>query len=468
MSPVELQEPLNQLARGTGDFLHDLRFPPPEEIEIYDDTLRDGEQTPGVAFSPSVKYEIARALSDVGVHVVYAGFPNVAPSERETLRLMLEGKRRGELRSDLLISCLLRATREDVEATAEAVVAAGGEPCDINFACVSAGSDLHVKYKVGRNLLHRAGHDESDWLRLPLSWYREANARTGVEAIARARSLGARHIEFGPEDASRADVRYLAELFKRGVAAGATRLCIADTVGCYSPYAVRHDVSYIAEAVPGGKPGMHMHNDLGLAAWNTVVGLGSGARYFNTSINGLGERAGNASLHQVLVQLRYLFGIELPGVKYEKLRDLADLVERLSGLPVQPMEPAIGRNVFKHESGMHTAAMLIHPKIYQFIPPEDVGTTISYAYGKHSGAALIEHALRSAGLDHSRDVVTRVTNEVKRIREERAETADFESFQAGYERHVDGLGVTLREVVELGRALTCPPAHEEADVARTR
>ena len=127
---------------------------------------------------------------------------------------------------------------------------------------------------------------------------------------------------------------------------------------------------------------------------------------FTTSVNGIGERTGNAPMHQVLLQLRYLFGIEIPGFKYEKLRELARNLERVSGIPVQPTEPGIGLDVFSHESGIHTAGMLIHPAIYQFIPPEDMGAKVQYVYGKHSGALAIEHALRGAGITPEPKLVT--------------------------------------------------------------
>jgi len=158
-------------------------------------------------------------------------------------------------------------------------------------------------------------------------------------------------------------------------------------------------------------------------------------------------------MHQVLLQLRYLFGIEIPNFKYEKLRALARHLERVSGIPVQPTEPGIGLNVFSHESGIHTAGMLIHPAIYQFLPPAELGAEISYVYGKHSGALAIEHALRNAAITPEPELVAAVLAEVKRIREERAERADFSDFHRRYYEHLNRLGLTADEVVEIARAL---------------
>ena len=189
------------------------------------------------------------------------------------------------------------------------------------------------------------------------------------------------------------------------------------------------------------------------------MALGSGAEVFTTSVNGIGERTGNAPMHEVLLQLRYLFGIEIPGFKYRRLRDLAHTLERLSGIPIPPTAPGIGHNVFSHESGIHTAGMLIHPAIYQFIPPADFGEEVRYVYGKHSGALVIEHALHTNHVPYDADLVAKVMGEVKRVREERAENADFAAFSNAYYNHLAGMGVSEAEVVEIAPALAeKPPA----------
>jgi isopropylmalate/homocitrate/citramalate synthase len=273
------------------------------------------------------------------------------------------------------------------------------------------------------------------------------------EAISYAREQGATSIEFGGEDGSRADVDYIAQIHREGLKAGGTRPSTPDTVGCYSPFAVREYIPAIKAAAPDAPLVVHFHNDLGLGAWNTVMALGSGAEVFTTSVNGIGERTGNAPMHQVLLQLRYLFGIEIPGFKYDKLRALARHLEQVSGIPVQPTEPGIGLNVFSHESGIHTAGMLIHPSIYQFIPPADLGAEIAYVYGKHSGALVIEQALRHAKIRPEPELVAAVLAEVKRIREERAERSDFSDFNRRYYDHLNRMGLTAEEVVDIARAL---------------
>ena len=455
--PVELQEPLEELARDPKRFGHDLVFPPPEKIRVYDDTLRDGEQMPGVAFSPHTKYELARALSDIGVHIMDVGFPAVGGSERETLKLVLEGKRRGELREDLEVLCMMRSNQADIDATFRVMDELGQPRDSVTYFIFSSASDLHVKYKLGKTLLAREGIPASEWLELPVGFYREANLRMLCEAIAYAKSAGAVEIEFGGEDGSRADVDYIAEIHREGLKAGGTRPSTPDTVGCYSPFAVREYIPAIKAAAPDAPLVVHFHNDLGVGAWNTVMALGSGAEVFTTSVNGIGERTGNAPMHEVLLQLRYLFGIEIPGFRYQKLRELARSLERLSGIPVSPTAPGIGLNVFSHESGIHTAGMLIHPAIYQFIPPRDLGEKVRYVYGKHSGAVVIEHALRANHVHFDADLVSRVMSEVKRVREERAERADFYAWSQSYYNHLEGMGVSEEEVVEIATALSEKP-----------
>ena len=455
---VELQEPLEELARDPKRFAHDLTFPPEDKIRVYDDTLRDGEQMPGVAITPKDKYELARMLSDIGVHVMDVGFPAVSESERETLRLVLEGRKRGEIRPDLEVVCMMRSTPSDIDATMRVIDSLGHKRDEVTYFIFTSASDLHVKYKLGKTLLHREGIPESEWLELPVWFYRAANLRMMCDAIRYARQQGATSIEFGGEDGSRADVEYIAEIHREGIRAGGTRPSTPDTVGCYSPFSVREYIPRIKAAAPDAPLVVHFHNDLGLGAWNTVMALGSGAEVFTTSVNGIGERTGNAPMHQVLMQLRYLFGIEIPNFKYEKLRDLARHLEHVTGIPVQPTEPGIGLNVFTHESGIHTAGMLIHPEIYQFIPPEHLGTEIRYVYGKHSGAMVIEHALRQSGVAADSVLVGRVMEEVKRLREDRAERADFADFQRSYYDHLEGMGVTAEEVAAIATALAAGDA----------
>src|SRR5256884_1419766 len=230
--PVALQEPLEELARDPKRFSHDLKFPPVEKIRAYDDTLRDGEQMPGVAITPKDKYELARMLSDIGVHVMDVGFPSVSEGERETLRLVCEGRKGGELRPDLEVVCMMRSTRGDIDATMRVMDSLGYARDEVTYFIFTSASDLHVKYKLGKTLLHRDGIPDSEWLELPVSYYREANLRMMCEAIKYAREQGATSIEFGGGDGTPADADYIAEIHREGLKAGGTRPSTPDTVGC--------------------------------------------------------------------------------------------------------------------------------------------------------------------------------------------------------------------------------------------
>src|SRR5258708_9699494 len=341
---------------------------------------------PGVAITPKDKYELARILSDIGVHLMAVGFPCVSEGERETLRLVLGGRKRGELREALEVVCMMRSTTKDIDATMQVIDRLGYKRDEVTYFIFTSASDLHVKYKLGETLVDREGIPEFEWLEMPIWFYRAANVRMMCDAIKYAREQGATSIEFGGEDGSRADVFYIGELHSEGLRAGGTRPSTPDTVGCYSPFAVREYIPKIKAAAPDAPLVVHFHNHRGIGAWNTVMALGSGAEAFPTSVDGIRHRTGEAPMHQVLLQLRYLFGIEIPHFKYEKLRDLARHLERVTGIPVQPTEAGIGLNVFTHESGIHTAGMLIHPPIYQFIPPADPGPNVDYVDRTHSGA----------------------------------------------------------------------------------
>src|SRR5256886_7448484 len=202
-NPVDLQEPLEELARARTRSSQALKCPPADRIRVYDATLRDGEQMPGVAITPKDKYELARMLSDIGVHIMDVGFPYVSEGERETLRLVLEGRKRGEVRPDLEVVCMMRSTKGDIDATMQVIDSLGYPRDEVTYFIFTSASDLHVKYKLGKTLLHRDGIPESEWLELPVSYYREANIRMMCEAIAYARSQGATSIEFGGGAGSR-------------------------------------------------------------------------------------------------------------------------------------------------------------------------------------------------------------------------------------------------------------------------
>jgi isopropylmalate/homocitrate/citramalate synthase len=463
---VEFTEPIEQLIHDPREFTRDATFPDPAKLRVYDTSLRDGEQMPGVAYTPQQKFEICRRLSDIGVHIMDVGFPAVSEDERQSLQLIMQGKKRGEIRADLDIVVMCRSNTKDIDATLHALAAIDIAPHEVTFFIFTSGSDLHMKYKIGKTLLAREGRSESEWLGLPLSFYRQANTRMMCDAIAYAKRNGVRSIEYGGEDGSRGDVDYFIELFKAGAAAGGTRPSWPDTVGCLTPEATRWYCSRIANAMPKDLTLLnHFHNDYGLATANCIVSLQCGFEAFTVTANGYGERAGNVYLHQIVTALRVLYGIEIPGFKYHKLRELARFMESVSGVPIQPHEPIIGSNVFTHETGIHAHAMLIDPRMYEAVPASLVGGQMQFIFGKHSGQNVIEATLRKhadrlakAKVTVDSDLAKRVLEEVKRVREDRARTSSVADIPAQYYENMKRLGLTEDDVIGIAESIGAPHA----------
>jgi isopropylmalate/homocitrate/citramalate synthase len=458
-----LREPIERLIRDPKEFTRSVGFPDPAEIRIYDETLRDGEQMPGVCYTPAQKLEIARALAGVGVHIMSVGFPAASEGDRRTLQLVMDAKRRGEL-GEVEIVVMCRSNRNDIDITVKTLREAGIEPRDVTFFIFTSGSDLHLKYKIGKTLLRYEGRAESEWLDLPLQFYRTANIHLQCDAIRHARSYGIDRIEFGAEDGSRGDVDYFIEYFKAGLEAGGTRPAWPDTVGTLTPEATRWYCSRIVAALPKGLPIVaHLHNDYGLGTINAITAASCGFKVISVTANGYGERAGNVKLHELVVALRVLYGIELPGFKYDKLRQLARFMERMSGIPMQQHEPIVGSKVFAHESGIHTQAMLIDRRMYEAVPADLVGGQMTWVFGKHTGAALVEDTLRrmqerlaGAGVDVTPELAHRVTAEVKRLREERAASSKSEETIELYESAMRSLSLNEDDIVEIALALGTP------------
>jgi isopropylmalate/homocitrate/citramalate synthase len=457
---VDLREPLDALIALPARFTSETRFPRAGEIRLYDTTLRDGEQTPGVAFTPEQKYELAVMLSEAGLHILDMGFPSAAPSERRALGLILEGKKKGTIRPDLEIVVMCRSNHRDIDTTVDILRELGARPDDCTFFIFTSGSDLHLKYKIGKTLLQREGRAADTWLDTPVAFYREANLRMAAEAISHARSRGVAVIEFGGEDGSRADVDYLIELAAACYAAGGARYAFPDTVGFFAPEGVDYYIPRLVAAFPDKPLVVHFHNDFGLAAYNTVRALHHGATIPTCTVNGLGERAGNAPLHTTVMILKELYGITIPGFRYDLLWALRRKVEELSGLPVGASEPVIGHNVFSHETGIHTAGITIHPAIYQVIEPDAVGGTQRFLFGKHSGALAIEavlsrhaDALACDGVTVTPELVQLLLRMVKELREHRAEVAHHADGIRDYYAHLERLGLTEQDLLSFARVL---------------
>jgi len=351
----------------------------PEKIRVFDTTLRDGEQTPGVSLTPENKLRIARRLDDLGVDVIEAGFAAVSEGELEAVKLIADAGLRAEICS------ASRGVRTDIDAVAKANAD--------SIHLIIPVSDLHIEAK-----LKKTRAEVLDITR---------------DMVRYAKDCGLT-VELSAEDATRADFEYLKKVFSTGVESGADRVVACDTVGVLTPERSYKFYGDLRQALTVPVVSVHCHNDFGMAVANTVSALRAGANQFHATINGLGERAGNASLEEIVVSLMALYKLKL-NIKTEKLYSLSQFVQRLTGVYVQPNKAIVGENAFTHESGIHTQGMLANPATYEPIAPELVGGTRRLAPGKHSGSAGIKAALNSMGLAPSEEQLKEIFNRVKAV-----------------------------------------------------
>jgi 2-isopropylmalate synthase len=350
-------------------------------VRIFDTTLRDGEQAPGATMSHAEKLEIARALARLGVDVIEAGFPAASPGDLEAVRAIAREVGCAPAVNNALppIICgLARATRVDIERAWEAVKPAH-RPRIHTFL---ATSDLHLEHK--------------------LRMTRDQVLTRVAQMVAYAREK-CDDVEFSPEDAGRSDPAFLHEVLAVAIEAGATTLNIPDTVGYTLPDEFGAMIAGIRANVPGVDRAIisvHCHDDLGLAVANTLAGLRAGARQAEVAINGIGERAGNCSLEEVVMALRTrrpTLGLAT-GVDATQLMRISKLVSTCTGFQVPPNKAIVGSNAFAHESGIHQDGMLKHERTYEIMAPEDVGATgTRLVLGKHSGRHAFAEQLATLG-----------------------------------------------------------------------
>ncbi|HYA57821.1 MAG TPA: homoaconitate hydratase [Thermoplasmata archaeon] len=336
------------------------RLPP--TLEVWDETLRDGEQAPGVHFTPEEKLRIAELLSDVGVGVVNAGIPVVSDEEARAVHLLAHAG----LKARILAAA--RTVPRDVEAVIDSGVS--------DIAIFVAASRVHLKYK--------------------LKMTPAEVLRASVQSVRRAKEAGLR-VAYVTEDTVRAPFPFIERLYRAVQEAGADRLVVADTVGIMTPLTFRWFLKEFLLRVRPKDLSVHCHNDFGLASANTLTAVEMGARAPQVCVNGLGERAGNASFEEVVLSLESLYGVRT-GIRTERLHELSRLVEELSGVPVAANKALVGYNAFSHEAGIHTHGILAHTLTYEPIQPEVVGRRRQMILGKHTGKTAIAEKLKERGI----------------------------------------------------------------------
>ena len=347
-----------------------------DRVIVFDTTLRDGEQSPGATLTADEKLEVADALIALRVDVIEAGFPAASPGDFEAVR---EIARRSK-GSGVTIAGLARASRGDIERAAQAV-----KDADLpRIHTFIATSDIHLEHK-----LRMSREQVLEKVRDAVSF-----ARTFVEDV-----------EFSCEDATRSDREFMADVFNVAVEAGATTLNIPDTVGYTTPFEYFELITYLKEHIAGSDRvilSVHCHDDLGMATANTLMAVKAGARQVEVTMNGIGERAGNTSLEEVVMALSTRsseFGGVKTRIEKERLVPTSRLVSMLTGIDVQVNKAIVGSNAFAHEAGIHQDGMLKERTTYEIMNPADVGWEgTSLVLGKHSGRAGFRNALKELGL----------------------------------------------------------------------
>jgi homocitrate synthase NifV len=336
------------------------------QIIIDDTTLRDGEQTAGVVFSKREKIAIARMLDSIGVGEIECGIPAMGVEEQESIRTLV----------DLGLNARLITWNRALVPEIKASIACGVQAVDISLSV----SDQMIVHKL------RKDRDAvKEQLKVALGFAKGHNL----------------YVSVGGEDASRADMSFLVELMEITRALGGDRFRFCDTLGIMDPFTMFDKVAFLRQAVPEVDIEVHTHNDLGMATANAIAGIRAGAKFVNTTINGLGERAGNAALEEVVMGLKHACGIET-GIDTHRFREMSLFVAKASDRPLSVSKPVVGSRVYAHESGLHADGVIKDPHNYEGFDPSEVGMTRSIVVGKHSGTGGLIERYRGMGIVISR------------------------------------------------------------------
>lgn len=362
---------------------------------INDTTLRDGEQAPYVAFNTEEKIAIASALYLAGADELEVGIPAMGAKEQADIKEIVA------LDLPLRIMSWNRATMSDLEAS----LSCGLKAVDLSIPV----SDILIEAKFG-----------GDKTRLLKS----------LEEVLHVSQKEGLFTCIGGEDSSRADIGFLKEVMELGKSVGANRFRYCDTVGIMRPHQIYEHISTLSN-LQLLEIEMHTHNDFGMATANAISGLEAGAMSVNTTVIGLGERAGNASFEQVLMSLAHLFG-EKRTINSDALKHVVQLVEKASNQSISATMPIVGKNIFSHESGIHVNGMIKHEKAYEAFTPQSVGMTRSYPIGKHSGSSTLLFHLRAMGYEPENEVINKMLPQVREIVTNRKKVLNKKELKALY------------------------------------
>ncbi|MBN8859845.1 MAG: 2-isopropylmalate synthase [Sphingobacteriales bacterium] len=368
------------------------------KIFIFDTTLRDGEQVPGCKLNAGEKIELALALENLGVDIIEAGFPVSSPGDFESVENI------SKVIKNATVCGLTRAIKKDIEVAAAALKKAKRPRIHTGIGV----SDLHIKTKFNSN--------------------RDEILERAVEAVTYARTF-VDDVEFYGEDAGRADLEFLARVVEAVIKAGATVVNIPDTTGYCLPHQYGEKIAYLINNVPNVDKAIlscHCHNDLGLATANSIAGVMNGARQIECTINGLGERAGNTSLEEVVMIIKQHESLGLyTDIKADQLNPISRLVADTMRMPVQPNKAIVGSNAFAHSSGIHQDGFLKNAENYEIIRPEEVGADSSkIVLTARSGRAALAHRFQKLGYNFDRDGIDKLYQAFLKVADVKKEVGD--------------------------------------------
>ena len=352
------------------------------EIFIIDETLRDGEQAPGVFFSYKEKVKLIETMEEAGIDTVDVGLPIVSLNEAKNIKNILSRK------WNINLAVSIRAKKQDVD-----VALSCGAREAFLFTPVS---DLHLQYKFNTS--------------------RQQAEERALQSVEYAVTKGIT-VDFVAEDTARADMEFIIPLFDRVARAGADKIIICDTVSVLTPGGIKDLCLAIKNRMKEKiRFGIHCHNDFGLATANTLAAIEAGVEYPTLTVNGIGERAGNASLEEVVMAAGNLLKVK-HHIKTDKLYKLSRLVEDYSGIIIAPNKSIVGYNAFRHESGIHVDGILKNLETYEPVRPDEVGRDRAFVLGKHSGRSLVRRLLQERGIDAKASEVDRIVADVKKEKE---------------------------------------------------
>jgi isopropylmalate/homocitrate/citramalate synthase len=354
----------------------------PKKIVWWDETLRDGEQTPGVYYTLDEKVELARIISETGVQVMNVGIPAISPNELKAVKAIANAG------LDASVLGAARTIRTDIDAVIQSDAP--------EIAAFIAASEVHLKHKL--NLTHEQAIEKA------------------VDSVQYAKDHGLK-VTFVTEDTVRADMGFATEMYQAAIDAGATRVLFCDTVGVMTPSTFGWWLDEMVKRVDRKvEYGVHIHNDFGMGVANTLTALEHGIPCVNTTVNGIGERAGNACFEELVMALEELYHVKT-GIDKTRLYALSRRVEEISGVPVAFNKAVTGYNAFTHESGIHTDGVIKNTLTYEPMQVESINRRRRFVFGKHTGTRAVEARLKEAGITATKEQLVAIANEIKEYTE---------------------------------------------------